>query len=46
MFVEIGDLVWFEYNGRNFVEEGIEKLQTLFVNFRFWGDKGKGIYLK
>ena len=50
LFIEIGNLDWFQYDGQNYLEEGSSSagkgIYNLFSNIKFWGDSSKGIYLK
>jgi hypothetical protein len=48
LFVECGDLEWFNYDGVNYLQEGydIKPINNLFANIKFWGEQSKGIYLR
>lgn len=50
MFIELGNLDWFQYDGQNYLEEGSSSqgkgINNLYGNIKFWGDRSKGIYLR
>ena len=50
LFIELGNLDFFIYDGVNYLEEGVasvgKPIYNLFANIKFWGDHSKGIYLK
>ena len=50
LFVDMGDLQWLTYDGKNFLEDYGKgpKVQDLYANIRFWGEdpNSKGIFLK
>ena len=51
MFVEIGAIDWFTYDGVNYLaetgsEERPKPINNLFANIKFWGETTKGIYLR
>lgn len=49
MFIEMGQVEWLIYNERNYLNSvggAPLPIKNLFVNFRFYGDKGKGLFLK
>jgi hypothetical protein len=47
--VEVGKVDWFIYDGVNYLDAQGGKgsaLKNLFVNFKFWGDSGRGAFLR
>ena len=50
LFVDMGDLQWLTYDGKNFLEDYGKgpKILDLYANLKFWGEdpNSKGIFLK